>query len=259
MNARSSPLFFSGDLHSSPVARAVGGGVSTGLSSTRAHPSPTTTTSGCASFATTETFFSHSHTPSQGSAATEKDFYPLTSSSSSTSNSHSHFPRSLLSSDPTGGQSLSAASAGGQPFFTPHPRQPSSSLFRSPPPHSHPSSGGGAGALSPNSASLNGAAIPSSCTQAVQLENDHLLEALLGNVRSTRRVAESIGHEIQSQNALLEQLQQLVGAASASLTKTLRRVNKFANSNSSYLHFWVLLLFIFVVFMFVYCLLRSTR
>lgn len=90
-------------------------------------------------------------------------------------------------------------------------------------------------------------------------ENDRLVEALIGKVKSTRHAAERMGIEIAEQNSFLERFQHSMEEASNAVQRTMRRVNRFGNASGTYAHIWLLLLMIMIVFVFVYFLMRSSR
>lgn len=86
--------------------------------------------------------------------------------------------------------------------------------------------------------------------------NDVFQYELLEKVRKTRAAFVNIGEEIDEQNKFLDMLQSTIEKATTSVSRTLRKVNKFASSNSSYRHIHVLFLMVILVIIFVYFLIR---
>lgn len=94
--------------------------------------------------------------------------------------------------------------------------------------------------------------LPSAEQGAMYDRNEYLKRELLQRVKKTRETSELIGEEIVTQNKFLETFRASMEKAAASVSGTLRKVNSFASSNSTYLHIYVLFLMVIVVIIFIY-------
>lgn len=95
---------------------------------------------------------------------------------------------------------------------------------------------------------------PMNTNAAQEQENDALMQALLADMRKTKKGFTRLGDEVREQNALLERLKATFMNAQGSLRKTMRNLDKIGWG--SFKHMWVLALFVIVFFMLLYLMLR---
>ncbi|RNF09149.1 golgi family vesicular membrane trafficking protein [Trypanosoma rangeli] len=91
-------------------------------------------------------------------------------------------------------------------------------------------------------------------SEATEEENDELMRALLGDVRSVRHKFTAIGEEVRRHNTLLDTLDAVFGRTRARLGRTLRQLD--VAGVTSVTHMWVLFVFVLVFFLLVYAMLK---
>lgn len=137
--------------------------------------------------------------------------------------------------------------------------QPQSTLFRrrDPPPAGESVSPYGSSSSSvprqPRYQAANSSA-PVDTNAAQEQENDALMQALLADMRRTKKGFTKLGDEVREQNALLDRLKATFRDAQGSLRKTMHNLDKIGWG--SYKHMWILALFVIVFFMLLYLVLR---
>lgn len=80
------------------------------------------------------------------------------------------------------------------------------------------------------------------------------MQALLADMRKTKKGFTKLGDEVREQNALLERLKTTFLNAQGSLRKTMQNLDKIGWGG--FKHMWVLALFVIVFFMLLYLMLR---
>ena len=94
---------------------------------------------------------------------------------------------------------------------------------------------------------------------ATDNENDALLAALLSDVRSLRGTATDIGGEIKEHSSLFDRVAQRMSRARDSIARTTKRLVQGESAGGHVSHIWLLVVFAFVVFVFIYMLLKFKR
>ncbi|KPA80372.1 putative BET1-like protein [Leptomonas pyrrhocoris] len=137
--------------------------------------------------------------------------------------------------------------------------QPQSTLFRRRDGHPQEENGSPYGAssspmpLQPRSNAASPSA-PLHTNAAQEQENDALMQALLADMRRTKKGFTKLGDEVREQNALLEKLKLTFRSAQGSLRKTMLNLDKIGWG--SFKHMWILALFVIVFFMLLYLMLK---
>eukprot|EP00744_Colponema_vietnamica_P001850 GILI01003014.1.p1 GENE.GILI01003014.1~~GILI01003014.1.p1 ORF type:complete len:139 (+),score=28.45 GILI01003014.1:92-508(+) len=90
---------------------------------------------------------------------------------------------------------------------------------------------------------------------AAEKENDAILKALMADIKTIKTTHKNIGEEIGSQNKLLELLGETFGKAQGALGSAMKKVGEVGGM-SSHTHMWLLIIFAFVVFLFIWFLLK---
>ncbi|ORC90117.1 Golgi vesicular membrane trafficking protein [Trypanosoma theileri] len=91
-------------------------------------------------------------------------------------------------------------------------------------------------------------------SEATEEENDELMRALLSDVRTVRRQFTAMGAEVRRQNSLLDRLDSVFARTRMQLGRTLRQLD--VSGVTSVKHMWVLFIFVLVVFMLIYVMLK---
>ncbi|EAN96788.1 putative Golgi vesicular membrane trafficking protein [Trypanosoma cruzi] len=91
-------------------------------------------------------------------------------------------------------------------------------------------------------------------SEATEEENNEIMRALLGDVRSVRHKFTAMGEEVRRQNTLLESLDAVFARTRVRLGRTLRQLD--VAGVTSVTHMWVLFVFVIVVFMLIYFMLK---
>lgn len=95
---------------------------------------------------------------------------------------------------------------------------------------------------------------PMNTNASQEQENDALMQALLSDMRRTKKGFTKLGDEVREQNALLERLKSTFMNAQGSLRRTMQNLDKIGWG--SFKHMWLLALFVIVFFMLLYLMLR---
>ena len=90
-------------------------------------------------------------------------------------------------------------------------------------------------------------------------DNDALLNALLQDVKSLKSSASDIGGELKEHSSLFDRVAVRLGRAKDSITRTTQRLVKGESMGGHVSHIWILLVFAFVVFFFIYMMLKFKR
>jgi blocked-early-in-transport protein 1 len=88
-----------------------------------------------------------------------------------------------------------------------------------------------------------------------EAENDAILKALLADVRTLKGHAKGIDAEVKQHNEILDGLMKNMIAAKDGVSKTVRKLDTVTGSAAAS-HMWLLFLVAFVVFFFIYVMLR---
>lgn len=97
-----------------------------------------------------------------------------------------------------------------------------------------------------------------SAAAAQEKENDALVRALISDVRRTKESFLKMGSEVKKQNAILDSLERAFDGARGALSRVMSRLDR-ASGASSFSHMWALFIFVILVFMFIYALLKFRR
>jgi hypothetical protein len=90
-------------------------------------------------------------------------------------------------------------------------------------------------------------------------DNDALLAALLTEVKSLNSNAKEISGELKEHSTLFDRVSVRLGRARDSIAKTTQRLIKGESVGGHVSHVWILLVFAFVVFFFIYMMLKFKR
>jgi len=94
--------------------------------------------------------------------------------------------------------------------------------------------------------------------QAMVAENDALIEALSGDVSALKRASMGLREEVHEHLSLMDRLSGAFDASRGALRGTMGRLDKVMKNNNSK-HMWMLAVFVLVVFIFLYYILRSKQ
>lgn len=94
--------------------------------------------------------------------------------------------------------------------------------------------------------------------QAQEQENEALVRALIADVRQAKQSFTKMGTEVKRQNALLDTVQKAMDGARGALGRVTSRLDK-ASGAASFSHMWALFVFVILVLMFIYFLLKFRR
>ena len=92
----------------------------------------------------------------------------------------------------------------------------------------------------------------------IEKENDAVLKALLQDVKALKKGSSEVAAEIKSHLKLLDVLGDAFSTARAGLRRTMSKLEEVGGLRSSS-HMWLLFGFVFVVFIFIYFLLKFRR
>ena len=90
-------------------------------------------------------------------------------------------------------------------------------------------------------------------------DNDALLSALLSDVQSLKGNATDIGGELKEHSSLFDRVAVRLGRARDSIMRTTNRLKTSESMGGHVSHIWILLVFAFVVFVFIYLMLKFKR
>lgn len=90
-------------------------------------------------------------------------------------------------------------------------------------------------------------------------DNDALLSALLQDVQSLKGNAGDIGGELKEHSSLFDRISIRLGRARDSIARTTNKLTKSESMGGHVSHVWILLIFAFVVFVFIYLMLKFKR
>jgi hypothetical protein len=90
-------------------------------------------------------------------------------------------------------------------------------------------------------------------------DNDALLNALLQDVQSLKGNANDIGGELKEHSTLFDRISVRLGRARDSIMRTTNKLTKSESMGGHVSHVWILLIFAFVVFVFIYLMLKFKR
>ncbi|KAG8346363.1 hypothetical protein ERJ75_000132600 [Trypanosoma vivax] len=92
-------------------------------------------------------------------------------------------------------------------------------------------------------------------SESASAENDEILQALIGDVRTMRQRFKDLGVEVRRQNSLLDSLQAAFARTRVRLDHTMHQLSRAGLT--SVWHMWVLFIFVFVAFILLYVMLKT--